>query len=99
AFVRAACAIMCCKGNFSEAAEYAKGRWDRETPEVALYLKAAVAAGNTTDATWAGPLATPSNIAADFIALLRPATIMGKIPHWRMVPIDVHVPAQTAGGT
>lgn len=99
AFVRAACAIMCCKGNFSEAAEYAKGRWDKETPEVALYLKAAVAAGNTTDATWASPLAQPANIAADFIELLRPATIMGKIPNWRKVPFNVKVPAQTAGGT
>jgi HK97 family phage major capsid protein/HK97 family phage prohead protease len=97
AFVRAACATLVCKGNFSEAAEYAK-RWDGETPEVALYLKAAVAAGNTTDATWAGPLVN-TGIANDFLELLRPATILGKIPNLRNVPFNTKVPSQTAGGT
>ena len=43
-FVRAACALMVCQGNKHEAAEYAK-RWDDSTPEVALYLKAAIAPG------------------------------------------------------
>lgn len=97
AFVRAACATLVCKGNFNEAAEYAK-RWESSTPEVALYLKAAVAAGNTTDATWAGPLVN-QNIAADFIELLRPATILGKIPNLRQVPFNTKVPSQSAGGT
>lgn len=98
AFVRAACAVLTCKGNFGEAAEYARARWDSSTPEVALYLKAAVAAGNTTDATWASPLVN-QGIAADFLELLRPATIIGKIPNLRRVPFNVKVPAQTAGGT
>ena len=97
AFVRAACATLVCKGNFHEAAEYAK-RWDDSTPEVALYLKAAIAAGNTTDAAWAGPLVN-QNIANDFLALLRPATILGKIPGLRNVPFNCKVPAQTAGGS
>ena len=86
-----------CHGNKHDAAEYAK-RWDDSTPEVALYLKAAVAAGTTTDATWAAPLVN-QNIANDFIALLRPATILGKIPGLRKVPFNTKVPAQTAGGT
>jgi HK97 family phage major capsid protein/HK97 family phage prohead protease len=97
AFVRMACAKLVCNGNVFEAAEYAK-RWNDSTPEVALALKAAVAAGNTSDATWAGPLVN-QNIANDFIELLRPATIMGKIPNWRRVPFNTKVPAQTAGGT
>ena len=37
-----------------QAVEYAK-QWHDSTPEVELVLKAAVAAGTTTDATWAGP--------------------------------------------
>lgn len=98
AFVRAACAMLLCKGNFNEAAEYARARWESSTPEVSLYLKAAVAAGNTTDATWAGPLVQTS-IAADFLSLLRPATILGKIPNLRQVPFNTKVPSQTAGGT
>ena len=88
---------MMCQGNKYEAAEYAK-RWDDSTPEVALYLKAAVAAGTVTDATWAAPLVNQI-IADDFLALLRPATILGKIPGLRNVPFNTKVPAQTAGGT
>jgi HK97 family phage major capsid protein/HK97 family phage prohead protease len=96
AFVRMACAKLVCNGNVFEAAEYAK-RWNDSTPEVALALKAAVAAGTTTDATWAGPLVN-QNISNDFLELLRPATIMGKIPNWRKVPFNTKVPSQTAGG-
>jgi len=97
AFVRAACAKLVCNGNLHEAAEYAK-RWDATTPEVALYLKAAIAPGTVTDATWAGPLVN-QNIAADFLELLRPATILGKVPGLRTVPFNCKVPSQTAGGT
>jgi HK97 family phage major capsid protein len=97
AFVRLCCAKLICKGNGYEAAEYAK-RWDDSTPEVALALKAAVAAGNTTDATWASPLVN-QNIATDFIELLRPQTILGKIPGLRVTPFNTKVPSQTAGGT
>lgn len=97
AFVRYTCAHLLCKGNRFEAAEYAK-RWDDSTPEVALALKAAVAPGNTTDAAWASPLVN-QNISADFLELLRPATILGKISGLRTVPFNTKVPAQTAGGT
>jgi HK97 family phage major capsid protein/HK97 family phage prohead protease len=98
AFVRAACAQLVCKGNVRDAAEYAAGRWGDSTPEVALYLKAAVAPGTITDATWASPLVN-QNIANEFIELLRPATILGKIPNMRQVPFNTKVPSQTAGGT
>jgi len=97
AFVRAACAKLVCNGNLHEAAEYAK-RWDATTPEVGLYLKAAIAPGTSTDAAWAGPLVNP-NIANEFLELLRPATIIGKIPNLRTVPFNTKVPSQTAGGT
>ena len=95
AFVRAACALMKCQGNKFEAAEYAK-RWDDSTPEVGLYLKAAVAAGTVTDATWAAPLVN-QNIADDFLALLRPATILGKIPGLRNVPFNTQDPGPDGG--
>jgi HK97 family phage major capsid protein/HK97 family phage prohead protease len=98
AFVRAACAILTCKGNVHEAAEYARQRWDSSTPEVAVYLKAAIAPGTTTDPTWAGPLVNQT-IAQDFLELLRPATILGKISGLRNVPFNTKVPAQSAGGT
>lgn len=97
AFIRAACAKLVCNGNLHEAAEYAK-RWDATTPEVSLYLKAAIAPGTVTDATWAAPLVNQA-IANEFLELLRPATILGKIPGLRNVPFNCKVPAQTAGGT
>jgi HK97 family phage major capsid protein/HK97 family phage prohead protease len=97
-FVRAACAkLMERTGQVRDAAAYAEQRW-KDTPEVGLYLKAAVAPGTATDATWASPLVTQS-VAKDFIELLRPATILGKIPGLRKVPFNVKVPSQTAGGT
>jgi HK97 family phage major capsid protein len=96
-FVRLACAQLVCKGNMSEAAEYAK-RWNDSTPEVALALKAAVTPGTTTDPAWAGPLVMPS-ISSDFLELLRAATILGKIPGLRQTPFNTRVPSQTAGGT
>jgi HK97 family phage major capsid protein/HK97 family phage prohead protease len=97
AFVRLACAQMVCHGNKFEAAQYAQ-RWNDSTPEVALALKAAVAPGTTTDATWAAPLVNRV-IADDFLELLRPATIIGRIPGLRQVPFNCKVPSQTAGGT
>jgi HK97 family phage prohead protease/HK97 family phage major capsid protein len=98
AFVRAACAQLVCKGNVRDAADYAEKRWADSTPEVALYLKAAVAPGTVTDATWASPLVN-QNVSSEFIELLRPATILGKIPGLRQVPFNTKVPTQTAGGT
>ena len=101
-FVRAACARMLERtgmlGSGQNAVTYAQERWGDSTPEVALYLKAAVAPGTATDATWASPLVN-QNIAKDFIELLRPATILGKIPGLRIVPFNTKVPSQSAGGT
>jgi HK97 family phage major capsid protein/HK97 family phage prohead protease len=97
-FVRFAQALMATKGNHLAAVEFAK-RWHDSTPEVELALKAAVAAGTTTDAVWAGPLAPIKPLANEFLALLRPATILGKIDGFRQVPFNVSVPSQTAGGS
>jgi len=97
AFVRAACARLVCATTKQDPVEYAK-RWQDSTPEVALFLKAATAPGTATDATWAAPLVN-QNISSEFIELLRPATILGKIPNLRTVPFNTKVPAQTGGGT
>lgn len=99
AFVRMACAKMACRGNLFEAAAYAE-RWKDSTPEVALMLKAAIAPGTTTDATWAKPLVNPANTIVDeFLTLLRPATILGKISGFSRVPFNAQVPTVTSGGS
>jgi HK97 family phage major capsid protein len=96
-FVRATCASVICNGNKHEAALYAEQRWP-DHPEIAMFLKAAVAPGTATDATWAGPLVS-TTVADEFIALLRPATAIGRITGLRKVPFNTKVPAQSGGGT
>ena len=97
-FIRFCQAMAVSKGSTLQAVEYAK-RWKDSSPEVELVLKAAVAAGTTTDATWAGPLAPMKPLTDEFIAYLRPATILGKVTTFMKVPFNVSVASQTGGGT
>jgi HK97 family phage major capsid protein/HK97 family phage prohead protease len=97
AFTRYAMALAKSKGNLMQAAELSKG-W-KDTPEVETVLRAAVDAGTTTDATWAKPLVEYQNMASEFIDLLRPQTIIGRIPGLRRVPFNIKIPRQTAGSS
>jgi len=90
-------AKMAAKYDSVNAETYAERRWGPRN-DVTLALKAAVAAGSTTDATWAKPLVNNS-ISSDFIPLLTAATIVGKIPGLYNVPFNVSIPSQTADGT
>lgn len=100
-FTRYAMAIACSKGNLMQAAEMARNNkaWSEETPEVINVLKAAVAAGTTTDATWAKPLVEYQNMVSEFAELLRPATIIGRIPGLRKVPFEIKIPRQIGGSS
>lgn len=98
AFTRYAIALALGKGNLMQSAEIAKG-WGDSTPEVETVLKAAVAAGNTTDTAWAKPLVEYQNMASEFAELLRPQTIIGRIPGLRQVPFNIKIPRQTAGSS
>jgi HK97 family phage major capsid protein/HK97 family phage prohead protease len=97
AFVRSAMALLRADGNPLLAVEYAK-QWKDSTPEVELFLKAPIAPGTTTDPAWAGALVTVQNVTSEFMELLRPATILGKVDGLRRVPFNASVPLQTAGG-
>ena len=97
AFTRMVIALAGSKGDSFRAMERAK-EW-KDTPEVEWMVKAAVAAGTTTDATWAGPLVQVQPLVNEFLELLRPRTLLGRIPGLRRVPFNVSVPAQTTGGT
>lgn len=98
AFTRYAIALARSKGNIMHAVEIAK-QWRDSTPEVEQVLKAAVDAGTTTDSTWAAPLVSQEQMASEFIELLRPATIIGRIGGFRRVPFNVKMPRQTTGGS
>jgi HK97 family phage major capsid protein len=90
-------------GDSYQTLQFAK-QWKDSTPEVEQMVehmwrtKAAVAVGTTTDATWAGPLVVTQPL-NEFLELLRPRTLLGRIPGLRQVPFNVSVPSQTTGGT
>ena len=96
AFTRYAIALARSKGNLPQAVEIAK-QWHETSPEVETVLKAAVAAGDTTTANWAVELADYTYMSSEFIDLLRPATIAGRIPNLRRVPFMIRMPATAAG--
>lgn len=62
-----------------------------------IHAKAAVAAGTTTDPAWAAPLVNYANMQDEFIDLLRPATIIGRLQGFRRVPFNIRIPRQTSG--
>ena len=97
-FVRYAMCLTAAKGNTMQAVEIARSRF-RDTPEVGIVLKAAVEAGTTTDPAWAGFLVEYRMLADEFIELLRPETIIGRIPGLRRVPFNIRMATQTGGGT
>lgn len=114
AFTRFVGALALSKGNLLQAAEIAK-RWEHETPQVLSVLqhavrigsttderwvqRAAVAVGTTTDPAWAAPLVNYQIMSSEFIELLRPETIYGRMTGFRKVPFNVKVPRQTAGSS
>lgn len=103
AFVRMCMAMAAGHGDSYLTQQYAK-QWKDSTPEVEQMVehmwrtKAAVAVGTTTDATWAGPLVVTQPL-NEFLEMLRPRTLLGRIPGLRQVPFNVSIPTQTTGGT
>jgi HK97 family phage major capsid protein/HK97 family phage prohead protease len=105
-FARYAMALAASKGNRHEAAMLAKDAWGDGADDVVAMLrrpkmteKTAVAPGDTTTSTWASQLFEPTNLVNEFLEMLRPATLIGRIPGLRTVPFNVKVPSQTGGGT
>jgi HK97 family phage major capsid protein len=102
-FARMAMAIARLKsanmGGTPEQFYRADQRWMDTAPEVALALKAAINAGDSTTTGWASELAYAQNIASEFIEFLRPKTLIGRITGWRNVPFNVRVASATSGST
>lgn len=70
-----------------------------QSPELEGLLKAAVQVGTTTDTAWAKPLVEPTFMAQEFIELLKPATIIGRIPGLRRVPFNIKIPREITAAT
>lgn len=60
--------------------------------------KAAAGAATTTSTSWAGPLAQIMPSTTEFIELLRPQTILGRISGFVPVPWNTRVPRQDSAG-
>lgn len=104
-FARYVMSLIAAGGNRAEAAEYARSVWGDQGEGVALMHRAAmlgeraaVAAGTTTNATFAAPL-VQTNYVNEFLELLRPKTVIGRINNIRRVPFYTQMTVQTAGGT
>lgn len=102
-FARYAMVLAKAQGNPMMAEQIASRQYP-DSPQLATVLKAAVQAGNTTDATWAKPLVEYTTMASEFLEFLRPQTILGKfgqggIPGLRRIPFNVRIPGQVSSGT
>ncbi len=96
---RLAIAMVRSRGNPYQAMEIAKQQWGADQPEIAQHIKSVVEAGDTTTSGWASQLLPPAQqMSNDFLDLLRPMLIMGKLP-LKNVPFNCQVPLQSAGGT
>jgi HK97 family phage major capsid protein/HK97 family phage prohead protease len=97
---RHAMVLMQARGNKFEAARIASRNWGDSAADIVAELegRAAIAPGTTTTSGWAPPLVN-TNYINEFLELLRPMTLIGRIPGLRHVPFNVSMPAQTAGGT
>lgn len=95
--------LAAAKGNPVQASNYAQ-KFYPGSNNLNAVLKAAVAGASTTDAAWAGNLLEYRNISTDFVELLRPQTILGRlgqngIPSARRIPFNVHIKGQSVGMT
>lgn len=97
-FTRLCMAVMAGKGSESDTEKYIQ-RYFRDTPEVMLSYKAAIAAGTTTDANWAAPLVNYTDLVNEFIDLLRPATILGRMTQLNRIPFNVRIGKVATGVT
>lgn len=90
------------QGNLYNAAQMAQ-QDERLDPRVGHLMKAAVSAGTTSSAAWAGNLVgDETSVYADFAEFLRPKTILGQfgqggVPALRSVPFRTPLLGQTVG--
>lgn len=92
------------QGSYFGALQIAESAGESLDPRVKNVLKAAVAAGSTSNTNWAGNLVgDETSVYADFIEYLRPQTILGRfgqggVPALRNVPFRTPLIGQTTGG-
>lgn len=94
-FVRSVIALAESPG-VRNALTVAQRRWGA-TSQVVTLMKAAVAAGSLHDDLWAGSLAESRGAQLEFLEVVRPLTIVGRLANLRRVPVKAPIAAQSAG--
>jgi len=102
-FARLCLAMFAAKGNVVEAKSFAENIFGSDI-RLQSAMKAAVTAGTTGNATWAGNLVDARTLQSEFLEFLRPRTIVGRfgangIPGLRRIPFNVRIPGKTAAGS
>lgn len=82
----------------ASAYQYAVARWGERSTTVGL-IKSAVAGAGTGAGEWGAQLADTRQVAAEFLELVRPMTILGKLQGLRRVPLKTPFNAQSGGST
>ena len=104
-FARLAKVKALAKLDGESAREIAKTLYGENSSVYGLLAKAAVGAGQTGNASWAGNLVgDETSLFADFVEFLRPQTIIGRfgqggVPSLRNVPFRTALIGQTSGGS
>jgi len=96
-FTRYAMAVAAGKGSMADTMAYAK-RFTN-TPEVLQYIKAVEGTAFGASPSWGSELVNPNTLQTEFIDLLRPMTIIGRVPGFRNVPFNIPLITQTGGST
>lgn len=97
-FTRYAMAVAAGRGSLSDTIAYAK-RWT-DTPEVLDYIRKAVEGTSVVASPgWGGELVQQNTLATEFVELLRPMTIIGRVSGFRMTPFNIPIITQTGGST
>lgn len=102
-FTRIAMAVAAGRGSVSDSLEYAK-RFSN-TPEVykfikaGLYQKAEAGVAVLDSPSWGSQLVSPNTINTEFVELLMPRTIIGRVQGFSIVPFNIPIIEQTGGST
>jgi hypothetical protein len=98
AFVRTVMAMAAAKGNAAASYDFAVSRWGADSTP-ATVLKAAVPAMGTAAGASGAELVAWEGAAAEYFAILRERTLLGRLPGIRRVPLLTRMVTQATGTT
>ena len=96
-FTRLAVALARVKGHIGNAQGYAAANFP--SSQAGIILRSVVSPGQVGDPSWAAGISEYRVAARDFLDLVRPGTILGKISGYRRIPARTKVSRATANSS